>query len=60
MLSSLYGMDGMDNDNIVSYFKSMSLVYMFTAPTFGNLLKQERFLASIYENIKTKEVSKDF
>ncbi len=60
VLSSLYGMDGMDNDNIVSYFKSMSLVYMFTAPTFGNLLKQERFLASIYENIKTKEVSKDF
>lgn len=60
VLSSCYGMNGTDSDEIVSYFKSMSLVYMFTEPTFGNLLKQDRFLVSIYENIKTKEESKDF
>lgn len=60
VLSSCYGMDSAEGDEIISYFKTLSLAYMFTAPSFCNLLKQERFLTSICNHIKTKEDSKDF
>lgn len=49
-----------DNSGTKEYFRALSLVFVFTQATFGNLLKHEAFLSAICAKIKTREDSRDF